>query len=114
MARRRLRVTGFTRFLLFMLIVIPAAYFGVSYYKGEDGIQNLKDLLNIDSQKTEVPASTDATNSNLDCATLATENADLTKRLLEKSQQVTTLYKEIEDLKAEIASLKDGDSGGGE
>lgn len=106
MAKRRLRVTGFTRFFLFMLIVIPAAYFGVTYYKGEDGLQMLKEKLNLE-QKTENVADANFSTDPSNCATLAEENADLAKRLLEKSEQVTTLYKEIDELRSEIQTLKE-------
>lgn len=109
MARRRLRVTGFTRFFLFMLIVIPAAYFGVTYYKGEDGLQMLKEMLNME-QKTEVVADTDNSSTNSDCATLAKENSELTQRLSEKSEQVSKLYEEIDALKEEIQSLREPES----
>ena len=48
---KRLKATGFTRFLIFMLFIIPMAYFGASYYNGEDGLQNVKDLINKGKEK---------------------------------------------------------------
>ena len=38
------RITGFARLLLFLLVFLPAAFFGVSYYKGEDPVATLKGL----------------------------------------------------------------------
>ena len=54
---RRIKVTGFTRFFLFLIIVAPTIFFGVSYYKGVDGVQMLKDMINGDfsSVNTEIP-----------------------------------------------------------
>ena len=45
MAKRR-RLTGFARFLLVMVILVPLAYFGASYLNGEDPIENFKRILN--------------------------------------------------------------------
>ena len=48
MARKQLRITPFARFLLFMLLAVPAIYFGVTYYKGEDGMGQVKELFQSD------------------------------------------------------------------
>jgi len=48
------KMTGFTKFLLLMIIVGPLAFFGASYYRGEDGIGVIKSLFNIsESNSTE-------------------------------------------------------------
>lgn len=41
----RTKLTGFSRLLLFLLIFLPLAYFGASYYNGEDPIAKIKDLI---------------------------------------------------------------------
>lgn len=41
----RFKVTGFTRFLLIMIILVPLAYVIASYYNGKDGIEELKKLV---------------------------------------------------------------------
>lgn len=51
MATRRLKLTGFARFFIVMLFLVPLAYLGAAYYNGQDGIQNIKNLLRIDSKK---------------------------------------------------------------
>ena len=38
----RFKVTGFTRFILIMVILVPLAYVIASYYNGKDGIEELK------------------------------------------------------------------------
>lgn len=40
----RLKTTGFTRFLLMLIIVAPLAYIGASYYNGEDPLKNIREL----------------------------------------------------------------------
>ena len=41
----RFKVTGFTRFILIMIILGPLAYVIASYYNGKDGIEELKKLV---------------------------------------------------------------------
>ena len=41
----RFKVTGFTRFILIMIILVPLAYVIASYYNGKDGIEELKKLV---------------------------------------------------------------------
>ncbi|OAV44609.1 hypothetical protein [Lewinella sp. 4G2] len=38
------KLTGFSRLLLFLLIFLPLAYFGASYYNGEDPIGKIKGM----------------------------------------------------------------------
>ncbi len=51
MATRRLKLTGFARFFMVMLFLVPLAYIGAAYYNGQDGIQNIKNFLGIDQKK---------------------------------------------------------------
>lgn len=41
---RPYKTTGCFRFVLFIIILAPLAYLGASYYHGQDGIQNIKNL----------------------------------------------------------------------
>ncbi len=38
------KTTGCARFFLILIILAPLAYIGASYYNGQDGIQNIKNL----------------------------------------------------------------------
>ena len=66
----RPRITGFGRFLLFLLIVGPLIFFGVAYFRGEDPWGRWKSWAGEDpeSPSTERP---------LECEALRTENARL-------------------------------------
>jgi hypothetical protein len=41
----RFKVTGFTRFILIMVVLVPFAIVIASYYNGKDGIEELKKLV---------------------------------------------------------------------
>lgn len=49
----RFKVTGFTRFILIMIVLVPLAYVIASYYNGKDGIEELKKL--VKGQTTLLP-----------------------------------------------------------
>ena len=42
--RKKYKLTGFSRLVIFMIFFAPIAYIGASYYNGEDGIENIKRL----------------------------------------------------------------------
>ncbi len=114
MARAKTQLTGFSRFLIFLLIATPLIFFGVTTYKGEDPMQTLRNLIdgNIPPQEqvTERPASTpestpapveepavSETAVNSELAKLRDENAF-------KEERITDLYRENEELKAELVA----------
>ena len=47
------KATGCARFFLVLIILAPLAYLGASYYNGEDGIENVKNLLGIESSDSD-------------------------------------------------------------
>lgn len=47
---RKLKLTGFARFFILLIILTPLAYLIASYANGEDGMKNLKQLLGIEQQ----------------------------------------------------------------
>ena len=54
MSGTKLKMTGFARFFIAMLIIAPLSFLGASYYNGQDGIQNLKELLGLGGETTHV------------------------------------------------------------
>ena len=91
---RRVRLTVFSRFLIVMMILIPLAYLGASYFNGQDGVENIKSLFNSTTEENN--ASLPTPNHKVDQAT--------TQSSLE--QQIDALKKENIALKKEVASLK--------
>ena len=59
--RRKYKMTGCARFFFFLLFFVPIVLIGVSYYNGNNPVQQIKDLLNIESteQTTNRPAEQD-------------------------------------------------------
>lgn len=49
--RKKYKLTAFSRLVIFMIFFAPAAYIGVSYYNGEDGVEKIKTLINNKTSK---------------------------------------------------------------
>ena len=104
MARAKTQLTGFSRFLIFLIIAGPVIFFGVSYYKGEDPMQTLRDTFaqwnQPTEQVTEQPAEPDpATTETM----VNSELAKLRDEMAFKERRITDLYRENEELKAALA-----------
>lgn len=100
-------MTGFARFVLFLLIVGPLAYLGASYYNGEDGWTNLKRALRVE---TWWPA---ASNPGVESAPEPTAPSQLGDRVAVLEQEIAELRellraKEVEnrELRRQIELLK--------
>ncbi len=111
MSKRPIRVTGFTRFFIVMLLVAPLAYIGANYYNGEDGIEKIKDLLHLNKSTTAVEpkqatSDSDAIKINESPSTkaLVEENEKLREELEFKKKRNDELYRENEELKRKLES----------
>lgn len=49
-------MTGFSRLLLFLIFILPLAFFGASYINGEDPVQKLKDVTGWESSGNQSTA----------------------------------------------------------
>lgn len=94
--KRKYKMTGCARFFLVMIILAPLAYMGASYYKGEDGIQNIKNLLGIRSERS----------SSSDSETYRDTGEDLRKRIEKLEKENRELRREVREKDAEIKALK--------
>ena len=104
---RKLKTTPFARFILVMVILAPLAYMGASYYNGEDGLQNLKNLLGIgDKEKTETIISTETKGAGEAVLKLEDEVKYLERKVQELEGENRELQEEIEAKDAEIKALK--------
>jgi len=128
MAKRRMKLTGFARFLIVMVFAAPLAYIAASYYNGEDGIENFKRLIGIDGkEKTEIvappPAATatenapaansataeEETSDSSDTAPardLRQENLKLREENINLREQLQQRDKEILELKHQLQKLQ--------
>lgn len=104
---RKLKTTPFARFLLVMVILAPLAYIGASYYNGQDGLQNLKNLLGIgDKEKQETIISTETKGEGEAVVKLEDEVKYLERRVQELEKENRDLLETIEAKDAEIKALK--------
>ena len=91
----RTRLTGFSRLLIFLIIFLPLAYFGASYYNGEDPIARIKSMFGGTSQ-------VDADNDDErrpDDATYDPEGNDRPATF----ENVTDMRQEIKALRAQLS-----------
>ena len=84
------KLTAFSRLLLFLIIFLPATYFGVSYYKGEDPVANLKNVLGMENAPVAQTQTAPPVTQDPATAPATFEN-------------VQNLRAEIKNLKAELA-----------
>ncbi len=50
--KKKYKMTGCARLIIFIIIFAPIAYLAASYYNGQDGIEQLKKLLGIEKVKS--------------------------------------------------------------
>ena len=52
--KKKYQMTGCAKFFVVIMLLAPLAYIGASYYNGQDGIQNFKSLLGLESKEQKV------------------------------------------------------------
>jgi len=81
--KSKYKATPFSRFLIFLIFSTPVAFVGASYYNGEDGIEKIKSVLQMNISKDE--------------------------KISVKEEKIKLLREEITELQEEILELKNGD-----
>jgi cell division protein FtsL len=108
--RRKYKMTGCARFLIFLLIFTPLVLIGVSVYNGHNPIEQVKELLNIDD--TEKPATKTINTSSDNGSSISSENIlkstiETQKTTIEElRKEVSGLEKQLKDKDREIQFLK--------
>jgi len=92
MARKKYKLTGFTRFFVVMLFLAPIAYIGASYYNGQDGIENIKNLLGLDKDTPQEEVITFDESEQTDVVAI--------------KKRISELEQELESLKAKLEALE--------
>jgi hypothetical protein len=112
--RKKFKLTGFARFFLLMIVLAPLAFIGASYYNGEDGIENLKNIFkgkfNFEKKEVKKEEALDVKNETSEVLVktppskieINSQVAKLQDELDFKNQKVDSLYKENAALKALI------------
>ena len=101
--RPKYKVTGCARFFVFLVIFVPAVFFGAAYFRGENGVQIIKDFFQgITGGKAE-----DKTKAEAKAKAKETYNVeDLKEELRKAEDEINKLKEEIEAKDKEIEKLK--------
>ena len=106
MARAKTQLTGFARFLIFLVIAAPLIFFGVSYYKGEDPLQTLQEAFSqpeAEANEAPLPAPRgEITPPPVSQTEINSEIAKLRDELDFKEKRITDLDRENEELKQQL------------
>jgi Skp family chaperone for outer membrane proteins len=95
------KVTGCARFFVFLVLFVPAVFFGAAYYRGENGVQIIKDFFQSivgGGSSTESKERKEETYSS----------DDLKEKLEAREEEIQRLRKELEAKEKEIEKLKSG------
>ena len=115
---KKVRLTNFARFFIFLVIVIPAAYGAASYINGEDPVQNIKELLKLEEPTEKLIANpTKGVAEDLDLKNTSQNNnskavtdnktaSDLQEELKYYRNKVKRLEQRVEELEKENFKLK--------
>lgn len=123
---RKTRITPFGRLVIVLLIAAPLAYMAASYYNGEDGIENLKELIGLGADEETAPeaestieaevekepapaASTtsDSADQELGYSELQTMYSELKEENLQLKQSLKEKELKIQELQREIRLQQD-------
>ena len=86
-------MTPFARFFIVMLIIVPLAYFGASWYNGEDPL-NVRQYLGLDGQPKTEQVTVVADDKSPD--------ADLQLRIDELEAKLKQCQDDLDQLKTQI------------
>jgi cell division protein FtsB len=96
------KVTGCARFFLFLVLFVPAVFFGAAYFRGENGVQIIKDFY------YSIVGGGSSTEEAKEKAK-AEEKAEDEAKEESKDKEIDRLKREIEEKDKEIEKLKSGE-----
>ena len=101
--RPKYKVTGCARFFFFLIIFVPAVFFGAAFLRGENGVQIIKDFYH------SIVGGGDTVKAKAEAKAEETYKVDDLKEDLRKANaEIESLKKEIEVKDKEIEKLKSG------
>lgn len=93
---KKYKMTGCARFLIFLVVFVPLVYFGVSYFRGENPIEPIKQVIPESWGKDKSESS----------GTIS-EDAILDGKIKTLEQTNESLRKEVNELKSTIRSQEE-------
>ena len=91
------KMTGCARLFIALLIIAPIAYLAAAYYNGQDGLQNIKDLIGIGKESDRQSKSNDVYENTA---------ADLQKTIDDQKKTIEELEKANKQLRDDNALLR--------
>lgn len=96
----RYKVTGCARFFLFLILFVPAVFFGAAYFRGENGVQIIKDFYhNLIGRDSGSGAGTHESGDTMSVK-------ELEKKLDEAREEIRVLKRQLKEAENEIENLK--------
>lgn len=99
------KVTGCARFFVFLVIFVPAVFFGAAYVRGENGVQIIKDFYH----SIVGGSSVDTGAKEAEEAKEAGGEKEAKEALEAKDKEIARLKEEIKEKDKEIEKLKSGE-----
>lgn len=96
----RYKVTGCARFFVFLILFVPAVFFGAAYIRGENGVQILKDFYH------SIVGKGNAERQEQDPSGDTMSVSELQKKLKDAEQEIRDLKRQLEEKEDEIEKLK--------
>lgn len=94
------KITGFAKFIIFILIVAPLAYIGASYYYGQDPFEKIKSLEIFNNQNKEMVEKVSTTP-----ATLPVKDTDIGFEEIKKELELKNI--EIKNLELKVEKMQE-------
>jgi predicted RNase H-like nuclease (RuvC/YqgF family) len=99
--KRKYKLTGCARFLIFMVFFVPAIWIGVSIYQGNNPLDALNDLFK--TEQVDRPEKTDKTEKTSPNSSVS-ELSILRQEIKIKDERIKELEQEIMELKYQLQS----------
>jgi cell division protein FtsB len=96
------KVTGCARFFFFLILFVPAVFFGAAYIRGENGVQIIKDFYH------SIVGGSSSTAKPVDKNQETYSGPDLKEELEAKEEEIKKLKEELKAKDNEIEKLKSG------
>ncbi len=91
----KMRITGFARLLLFLILFLPLSLFGASYINGEDPMEKIRGFMG--SSKAQATTTTQSSNA----AATNAATADMEKRILRLERDLAVAEEKLARCKLE-------------
>lgn len=96
------KVTGCARFFIFFLFFVPAVFFGAAYFRGENGVQIIKDFYhNIIGGKNSSSSRSQGSEDTLSVEELQRQLNEAREKIKDLEEKVQGQQEEIDKLKVE-------------